>query len=274
MAPAPASASFSLLLILFLLNPNPSFASDPSRLDGELSILNWHDYSPPSPPSPPPPFDFPSCSCEGDLGGAGDFDTLCVLRTSLNLSNDVYIEGKGSLSILEGILLSCSVPGCFIAANLSSGSIRMGNGSKIVAGRVYLVAKNVSLAVDSAVNTTALAGDPPPQTSGTPSGTHGDGGGHGGRGASCFVNEGQTQEDSWGGDAYAWNDLERPDSYGSRGGSTSKEVDYGGGGGGRIWLKVEDMVDLDGVISSDGGNGGANGGGGSGGSIYIVGSKM
>lgn len=124
------------------------------------------------------------------------------------------------------------------------------------------------------MNTTALGGDPPDQTSGAGTGTHGDGGGHGGRGASCYVKDGETAEESWGGDVYAWDSLMMPWSYGSKGGSTSLEMDYGGGGGGRIMMVVKDVLEVNGVISADGGDGGWMGGGGSGGSIHIIANKL
>ncbi|ONK80989.1 uncharacterized protein A4U43_C01F24020 [Asparagus officinalis] len=126
----------------------------------------------------------------------------------------------------------------------------------------------------AAVNTTALGGDPPEQTSGAGTGTHGDGGGHGGRGASCYVQDGETAEESWGGDVYAWDSLTKPWSFGSKGGSTSLEMDYGGGGGGRIMMVVKDVLEVNGVISADGGDGGWMGGGGSGGSIHIIANKL
>ncbi|XP_008805792.1 uncharacterized protein LOC103718651 [Phoenix dactylifera] len=271
-----------VLLVPGIADPNPSSwlatAAEEEGLDrgGEFSILSyessWHDYSPPSPPPPASPVP-PSCSCEADLGGAGDFDTVCEVRSSVQLSEDIYMTGSGSLVLLSGVILSCPVAGCSITGNIS-GEVRLGSNSGIVAGTVKLVAANMTVPERAVLNTTALAGAPPPQTSGRPSGTNGDGGGHGGRGASCVVKEGQTQEDSWGGDAYSWSSLDQPDSYGSRGGTTSREEDYGGGGGGRVWLLVEDLLEVDGIISADGGDGDPNGGGGSGGSIYIKASKM
>ncbi|XP_072999486.1 uncharacterized protein [Typha latifolia] len=264
---------------------NPRFASafeeDRDGSDrgggGRYSILNyesfWHDYSPPTPPPPPAVPEAPSASCEADVGGEGDFDTRCELLSSVELSGDVYIKGRGSLVLLAGAVLSCPLAGCEIVANLS-GEVRLGKSAGIVAGRVLLAASNISFAEGTRINTTALAGEPPERTSGVPSGIHGDGGGHGGRGASCYVKDGQTQEDSWGGDTYAWSSLMGPDSYGSKGGSTSVEKDYGGGGGGRIWVDVKDFLEFEGAIFADGGDGGDKGGGGSGGSIYIKASKM
>lgn len=65
--------------------------------------------------------------------------------------------------------------------------------------------------------------------------------------------------------------VQKPWSYGSRGGTTSQEFDYGGGGGGRIKMVIDGYVVLDGSISADGGH---KGGGGSGGSIYLIAYKM
>lgn len=292
MAPAPAPPllfpSLLVSVLLFAGNPRPGACASPWSVPleeeeleergegGLLSILSYdafgHDYSPPSPPPPAPP-NPPSSSCEGDLRGAGSFDTLCQLRADLELADDLYIEGKGSFVIFPGVVLSCPLPGCAILINLA-GELRMGNMSALVAGRVDVHATNASLGEGSIVNTTALAGDPPPQTSGTPTGTHGDGGGHGGRGASCYTREGQSPDDSWGGDAYSWSTLMEPESYGSKGGTTNREKDYGGGGGGRIRLNMTDTLEVNGVVLADGGEGGLKGGGGSGGSIFLIASKM
>ncbi|ONM29032.1 hypothetical protein ZEAMMB73_Zm00001d039522 [Zea mays] len=229
-------------------------ASDRADPD-PYSILMWHDYSPPSPPLPPPDPPSPTATCEGDLHGKGDFHTRCEVSEEVELDGDVYITGNGSLVLLSGA------------------SVRLSRGVRVTAGRVSLVATNITVADTVVVNTTALAGDPPDRTSGVPTGTHGDGGGHGGRGASCFVKEGQTQEDSWGGDAYAWSDLEHPWSYGSKGGSTSVEKDYGGDGGGIVWLFAEDLV-MNGTVLANGGDSNEKGGGGSGGSIFIRAASM
>ncbi|MCI22562.1 hypothetical protein A2U01_0043738, partial [Trifolium medium] len=118
---------------------------------------------------------------------------------------------------------------------------------------------------------TAMAGPPPPQTSGTPQGVTGGGGGHGGRGASCLVDTTKLPEDVWGGDAYAWATLQEPDSFGSAGASTSKESDYGGLGGGIVRMNVHQIMEINATLLADGGDGGTNGGGGSGGSIFIKG---
>ncbi|KAG6498625.1 hypothetical protein ZIOFF_038346 [Zingiber officinale] len=276
-----ASASFVVVLLLLLFTFASPAACFPRLDDGgadrgdRFSILNleslWHDYAPPSPPPSPP--DPPSASCEGDLGGTGDFDGLCEVHTSVQLSEDIFVKANGSFVVYPDVVLSCPLAGCSLVVNLT-GEIRIGRNAKIVAGLVRLGAGNMSLADGAAIDTTALAGDPPPQTSGVPSGVNGDGGGHGGRGASCVVKEGQTQEDSWGGDAYSWSYLTRPESYGSKGGSTSREKDYGGGGGGQVFFIVKDFLEVNGSILADGGEGGSLGGGGSGGSIYINATKM
>lgn len=236
------------------------------------SILTFHDYTPPPPPALPPPPAAPAATCAGDLRGVGDLDTQCVVQRSVSLGGGLYISGNGSLVILGGVAVTCERPGCVLSANLSGG-ILLGRGARVVAGWVSLAAANITLSEDAIVNTTALAGAPPDQTSGVPTGTYGDGGGHGGRGASCFVKKGQAQEDSWGGDTYAWSALKTPNSYGSKGGSTTVEKDYGGGGGGVVWLFAKEIV-LNGTVLADGGNGGTKGGGGSGGSIYLKSTTM
>lgn len=123
------------------------------------------------------------------------------------------------------------------------------------------------------INTTARGGNPP-NSKGTPEEGSGGGGGHGGRGASCVMDNRKLPEDVWGGDAYSWYSLDAPCSYGSKGGTTVKGEDYGGGGGGRVWLEVQDGVEVRGAILADGGDGGIKGGGGSGGSVYITAKEM
>lgn len=63
-----------------------------------------------------------------------------------------------------------------------SGNVIMGQYVNIFAGSIVIYAVNLTVGHDSAIDTTSLAGPPPPQTSGTPVGVDGaDGGGHGGR---------------------------------------------------------------------------------------------
>ncbi|KAL5783356.1 hypothetical protein ACOSP7_008385 [Xanthoceras sorbifolium] len=235
------------------------------------SNLFHQDYSPPSPPPPPP--HAPSVSCSDDLGGVGTLDTTCQIVTDLNLTRDVYISGQGNFVILHGVKFHCPIAGCEIIVNIT-GNFTLGINSSIVAGAFELYAVNASFFGDSVVDTTALAGEAPPQTSGTPQGIDGAGGGHGGRGACCLVDKSKLPEDYWGGDAYSWSTLQKPLSYGSRGGSTSKEVDYGGGGGGRVRMEIGGFVLVNGSLLADGGDGGNKGGGGSGGSVYIKAHKM
>lgn len=207
-------------------------------------------------------------SCEEDLGGFGSLDTTCTLSNSIILDDDSVITGQGSLNLVGNVSISCLVRGCTIEVNLS-GDLYMGSNASIVAGTIIIDALHVELAEESILNTTGLGGPPPPQTSGTPLGLDGAGGGHGGRGAFCVKGDGKDQEDAWGGDVYSWSSLSAPWSYGSRGGTTSREEELGGGGGGRILVVVSGWLNLNGTLSADGGYGGVNGGGGSGGSIRI-----
>ncbi|KAL8489690.1 hypothetical protein ACS0TY_025547 [Phlomoides rotata] len=230
------------------------------------------DYSPPAPPPPSPPPHPPSLSCE-ELKGIGSLNTTCELNNSLNFTDDVYVEGSGNLFILQGVVVICPKLGCLIEINIT-GEFRLKSSAEIVAGSVYIVAGSANLSGDSVINTTARAGEPPEPATGTPDDAQGGGGGHGGRGACCVMDSKKQPEDFWGGDVYSWESLDKPWSYGSKGGTTQREEDYGGRGGGRIWLDVVDIADVRGMLLADGGDGGLKGGGGSGGSIYIKSTKM
>ncbi|KAL7602506.1 hypothetical protein Lser_V15G25631 [Lactuca serriola] len=266
------------LLIVFTIYGFSSISSNPnfgvsSTID-ESTILDFHgDYSPPSPPPPSPPPHPPALSCEEDLRGIGSLDTTCELNISTIFVADVYIEGKGNFHILPGVKFKCLTSGCSIIINISS-EFRLGLNSEIVAGTLHVTAGNATFEEGSIVNVTAMGGDPPEHTSGSPKGVFGGGGGHGGRGACCVVDNTKLPEDVWGGDAYGWSDLPEPYNYGSKGGATNKDDDYGGNGGGRVWVEVVDAVEVSGRIFADGGDGGVKGGGGSGGSIFVKSRKM
>jgi hypothetical protein len=206
-------------------------------------------------------------SCKEDLGGSGSFDSVCELDRSVYLEDDSYIKGKGSLILATNVSISCPYRGCIIEINVS-GEVFMKSDSSIVAGTIIVDARSVQMAKWSSMNTTALAGPPPSQTSGTPHGLDGAGGGYGGRGAFCVDGDSKDQEDAWGGDVYSWSSLATPWSYGSQGGTTSKEEDLGGGGGGRVFISSK-WLNLNGRILADGGSADVSGGGGSGGSIQI-----
>ncbi|XP_038710741.1 uncharacterized protein LOC120005270 isoform X1 [Tripterygium wilfordii] len=267
---------FSYICITFvtlIFNSSLLFAytnHDFSIIDLDSNLFH-QDYSPPAPPPPPP--HGPSVSCVDDLGGVGSLDSTCQIVSDLKLTRDVYIAGKGNFYILPGVRFHCPITGCSITVNIT-GNFTLGANSSIVTGAFELVACNASFLNGSALNTTGTAGNPPPQTSGTPRGIDGAGGGHGGRGAACLADKSKLPEDVWGGDPYSWSTLDKPCSYGSRGGSTSKEVDYGGGGGGKVMMVIEGYLVVDGYVLADGGDGGNQGGGGSGGSIFITAQKM
>ncbi|XP_057959544.1 uncharacterized protein LOC131152008 [Malania oleifera] len=247
-------------------------ASDEGFSITDLDLNLFHqDYSPPAPPPPPP--HPPSVSCEYDLKGIGSLDTTCKLYSDLELVDDVYIEGKGNFYILPGVNVYCLVLGCSITVNIT-GNFSLGENATIATGTFSLASNNASFLNGSIVNATGLAGAPPSQTSGTPQGVDGAGGGHGGRGACCLTDTKKLPEDVWGGDAYSWSTLQKPWSYGSKGGTTSKEVDFGGGGGGRVKFEILRFLAVDGSVLADGGDGGSKGGGGSGGSVFIKAYKM
>ncbi|KAK2446301.1 glycine-rich protein [Trifolium repens] len=265
------------VVVLFFARYCVCDESKSNELEHEFSVtdLDWNlfhqDYSPPAPPPPPP--HPPGVSCVDDLGGVGSLDTTCKIANDANLTRDVYIAGKGSFNILPGVKFHCEIPGCMITVNVT-GNFSLGNNSSILTGAFELEAENARFGNFSVVNTTAMAGPPPPQTSGTPQGVTGGGGGHGGRGASCLVDTTKLPEDVWGGDAYAWATLQEPESFGSAGASTSKETDYGGLGGGIVRMNVHQVMEMNATLLADGGDGGTKGGGGSGGSIFIKGYRM
>ncbi|CAN1219127.1 hypothetical protein LINPERPRIM_LOCUS1524 [Linum perenne] len=276
MAPFPLtllhSLFFAFLASAAFVSNSYSDADADSDSDSDTYLSLFHqDYSPPSPPPPPPRP--PSVSCTDDLHGIGSLDTTCQIVSDVNLTANVYIQGQGNFYIHPGVSFSCPSPGCSITLNIS-GNLTLAPNSSIVAGAFELFASNASFLNGTCVNTTGLAGDPPSQTSGTPQGVNGAGGGHGGRGADCEVDPTKLPEDVWGGDAYSWASLQEPCSYGSKGGTSSNEEDYGGGGGGVVRMTIGDYIEVDGLILADGGDGGIKGGGGSGGSIYIKAYKM
>ncbi|KAL4296133.1 hypothetical protein GQ457_12G022630 [Hibiscus cannabinus] len=272
-----ARFSCCFFFFLFVFTLNPCFAADEIdefSIIGDSYVLSTHgDYSPPSPPPPPLPPLPPSLSCK-DLSGVGSLDTLCELHSSLVFRRDVYIAGNGSFRVFPEVVLSCSLKGCSITINVSHGEFSLGRDSRVSAGTLFVTARNANFSKGSIVNVSGLAGQPPPQTSGTPSGVQGAGGGHGGRGASCVSDNMKLPDDVWGGDAYSWSSLDKPWSYGSKGGTTSKDEDYGGEGGGRIRLEMEEAIEVGGSLLANGGAGGVKGGGGSGGSIYIKARRM
>lgn len=257
-----------------VISPGFCSGSDSGRFSiVDYETLEFHgDYSPPAPPPPVLPPHPPSVSCY-DLYGIGSLDTTCKVNSSLSFVDDVYVQGLGNLDILPGVTVSCPNRGCFILVNVS-GNFSLGENAVVTAGTFHVVASNGRLERGSVVDVVGLAGEPPAQTSGTPQGVQGAGGGHGGRGANCLTENGKLPDDVWGGDAYSWSSLDEPYSYGSKGGTTSKEEDFGGEGGGRIRFEIENELEVSGSFLADGDGGGTKGGGGSGGSIYIMAHRM
>ncbi|KAL0748737.1 hypothetical protein Bca101_030739 [Brassica carinata] len=204
---------------------------------------------------------FTSVTCQ-DLKGVGSLNTTCTLNSNHRFDSDTYVYGTGNLIILPHVLVDCPIQGCTIAFNVS-GTIHVTQSARILAGSVILSAVNLTMESNSSIHTTALSGPPPSQTSGTPVGGDGAGGGHGGRGASCVKS---NVSSFWGGDVYSWSSLDDPWSYGSEGGA---KLNAGGKGGGRVRIVLKDTMLLNGSVSAEGGDGGEEGGGGSGGSICI-----
>lgn len=99
-----------------------------------------------------------------------------------------------------------------------------------------------------------------PEEQGEGHGTSRSGGGYGGTGGrGVFTGvPGKTYGCPW-----------APDRLGS-GGTTARDNDTGGSGGGAIKLEVADKLLVEGTISANGGDAVLRGGGGSGGSIWLV----
>ncbi|KAI3900178.1 hypothetical protein MKW92_047479 [Papaver armeniacum] len=123
------------------------------------------------------------------------------------------------------------------------------------------MSRQMHIYVISQINTVGLAVKLPPQTSGSPQGLAGAGGGHGGRGASCLTDKTKVQEDVWRGYTYGLSALDKLWSYGSKGGSTGRETDLGGHGAGRIEIVVKGFPEVNGRVLAKGGVGGHQGGG-------------
>ncbi|KAK9716251.1 hypothetical protein RND81_06G221200 [Saponaria officinalis] len=211
--------------------------------------------------------DFVSCE---DLNGVGSFCTTCVLSSNVTLSSSIYAFGTGNLEILPDVSIVCPIDGCSVSFNVS-GNVKVGSKAVISFGSVVISANTLSVGNDASITTTSLGGEAPSQTSGTPVGYDGAGGGHGGRGASCLRS---AERDAWGGDVYSWSTLSEPRSYGSKGSGKSAQNPFGGNGGGHIKLVVAEELYLNGSVTANGGDGGTNGGGGSGGSIIVYAHKL
>eukprot|EP00897_Mesotaenium_endlicherianum_P005771 jgi/Mesen1/5221/ME000026S04529 len=201
-----------------------------------------------------------------DLQGGGDLSTNCIISQTIMLENPSYISGVGNLTLLPSAALNCSKPDCEVTIMMGE-VLHLDKNSAILGGTVLIEARHILLAEGSVISAQGLGGEPPPQTSGTPTGGEGSGGGHGGRGASCIANT--DSGDVWGGDAYAWSTLDSPWKSGSRGGGLGSE-EGGGAGGGRVSVTSRGTLSLNGSINANGASGGSTGGGGSGGSVIAV----
>eukprot|EP00850_Spirogloea_muscicola_P023100 SM000328S12470 [mRNA] locus=s328:66061:75568:- [translate_table: standard] len=219
---------------------------------------------PPAAPSQAPR----SLNCQDDLRGFGSLSTTCTVEETVDLELDAVIEGRGNLTLKPSVSLNCSVPDCELRLILG-GALYLGKGASILAGVLVVEAHTAYVGEGAYVSARGLGGEPPPQTSGTPTTVDGSGAGHGGRGANCSARE---ASDVWGGDGYAWSTLDKPWKCGSRGGGLGNE-EGGGAGGGRVNVTVHGTLYLHGVIDADGAVA-QDGGGGSGGSVVVKAATM
>eukprot|EP00850_Spirogloea_muscicola_P015255 SM000115S23934 [mRNA] locus=s115:439242:448670:+ [translate_table: standard] len=214
---------------------------------------------PPAAPSQAPR----SLDCQDDLRGFGSLSTTCTVEETVDLELDAVIEGRGNLTLKPSVSLNCSVPDCELRLILG-GALYLGKGASILAGVLVVEAHTAYVGEEAYMSARGLGGEPPPQTSGTPTTVDGSGAGHGGRGANCSARE---ASDVWGGDGYAWSTLDKPWKCGSRGGGLGNE-EGGGAGGGRVNVTVHGTLYLHGTIDADGAVA-QDGGGGSGGSVVV-----
>lgn len=104
------------------------------------------------------------------------------------------IVGVRTLEMKIYISVSCEVVGYNLIIMLE-GDLNLGEKFSIKCGTFMVQASNVNLGDKFTINTTTLAENPPHQTSKTPSGINGIGGGHGGRGVCYLKNETKEQGD-------------------------------------------------------------------------------
>ncbi|KAG0606930.1 hypothetical protein M758_9G180200 [Ceratodon purpureus] len=215
-----------------------------------------------------------SLSCEDDLSGAGSLDTVCLINQSVSFAgDDTLLVGNGTLEVQPNVMISCATPGCSLTI-LLGGDVNVGANSTIRSSSLWIEAANVNIGDGASLNSSAFGGKPPSGSSGTPSGVDGAGAGHGGRGAYCLKDQKKEQRDLWGGDMYGWTTLMKPWFYGSSGGTTRKNADLGGKGGGRVNVTVVGILVINDSIEADGGSVREEGGGGSGGSLFIQASRI
>ncbi|GAA0152646.1 hypothetical protein LIER_43189 [Lithospermum erythrorhizon] len=87
----------------------------------------------------------------------------------------LQMVGVGNLEILPLVSIVCPIEGCTISVNLS-GSINVGQNAAVVASTVIFSATSLTMEPNSLINTTALGGSPPSQSTGTPVNYEGAGG--------------------------------------------------------------------------------------------------
>lgn len=148
--------------------------------------------------------------------------------------------------------------------------------NNVMSNRVWIVCEELSVADNARIDadrrgyegghrvTQATTGYGP---GGGAAATRGAGGGHGGRGGSGnYLVDGLAAGGNTNGSAIT------PLNPGSGGGTGSFAGEQGGPGGGAILLQVTHQIELNGLITADGGNyqAGTRSGGGSGGSIYAT----
>ena len=222
----------------------------------------------------------PSCTptvyldCEEDLQGVGSLNSTCHVSTGVYLTDGTSweISGPGSLILANGSI-SCDIPNAELKISMGDTVELLTSGTFIMGGVVVVEASFIRVATGAYITSAALSKEQPSQTSGTPSGLDGAGGGYGGRGASCMALGAGDPSEVWGGDSYGWSNLQEPWKFGSPGAPLGPDGS-GGLGGGLVNVTASDSIELNGTIIADGGTPGFHGGGGSGGSVIVSAREM
>jgi hypothetical protein len=206
-------------------------------------------------------------------GGAGTVYTVLTAQNGLLVMDNGGLAGaNSSVAITSGVdVLIRNKAGVIPSGSWSIGNLTISSNSLLVAASQSTV--NLTATGDVTIQSSgSLVADSAGYPAGTGNGSGRNyyytdgypcgGGGHGGSGANG------SSANATGGTTY--DSQSSPTAYGSGGGNYAP-YSTGGAGGGAIQLNVSGVLQVDGRISANGGNGsGTGGGGGAGGSIWIT----
>ena len=194
---------------------------------------------------------------------SGTLDDTCTITTLKDIANGDVISGTGNLVIASGGNLKTNLGESF-SINMA-GDITIESGGSITGNLSSAAASNFTIESGGSINADANGFA---SAAGPGAGANGGGYTNGGGGAG-YGGDGGNGSTALGGIAYG--SFNNPVDLGSGGGIGYDRA--GGAGGGVIKLVISGTLNIDGAITSNGGNGNAGdsgaSGGGSGGSIWI-----